>query len=153
ESVGRGLASTQSVLPRRVVPPLDGAFLREAARALQEELDAFPAALPAHRDVVTSQSLFLLLHATPLGRPAAVVWYRGHVANRRDIQTHGLQRPDRRLPAGARTSDVHLHLLQAELHRFARRVLRGGLGGEGRALSRALESGATGARPGHDVSH
>src|SRR6266542_785550 len=46
-AVVRRLRPGEPVLARRVVPTLDGAFLREAARPLQEQLDAFTPALPA----------------------------------------------------------------------------------------------------------
>jgi hypothetical protein len=37
------------MLPGRVTAPLDGAFVREALFSLEEELFAFPPALPALR--------------------------------------------------------------------------------------------------------
>src|ERR1700693_3687955 len=46
-----------------------------------------------------------------------------------------------------------LHLLQSQVHRLARGVLRRGLRGEGRALARALEPDAAGARPRDHVAH
>src|SRR5262245_27684014 len=141
------------MLTRRIVAPFDGALLGEAPPALQEELDAFAPALPAHCHVISCQALSLLLDAPPLGRPAAVVRNRGDVSNRRDLQPDRLQRSDGSLTARPRTPDVDFHLLQPELHCLARRVLRGRLGRERRALSRALEPGASCARPGHDVAH
>src|SRR5206468_3250152 len=78
QAVGCRLAPPESVLPRWVVPALDGALLGEAARALQEELDALAPALPAYRDVISCQTVFLLLHPAPLGRPATIVRDRGH---------------------------------------------------------------------------
>src|SRR5262245_15363909 len=141
------------MLTRRIVAPFDGALLGEAARALEEELDALAPALPAYCHVISCQALFLLLDAAPLGRPAAVVRNRGDVPDRRDLQPDRLQRSDGSLAARPRPPDVDFHLLQPELHRLARRVLRRRLGRERRALSRALEPGASRARPGHDVAH
>src|SRR5262245_3728207 len=151
DAEGGRLAAVQPVLTRGIVAPLDGALVGEAARSLQEELLAFAAAQPALR--VTIPRHGRLLHPPPLGRPAPVVGNRRHVADRGDLETGGLQRADRRLAPRPGASHEHLDLLQAVLHRLAGGQLGSRLGGEGRALARALEPGAAGARPGHDVPH
>src|SRR5207244_13341904 len=89
----------------------------------------------------------------PLRRPAPVVRDRRHVTNRGDLQAGRLQRADGRLSAGPGASHEDLDLLEAVLHRLARRELGRRLGGEGCALARAFEPGASGTRPGHDVAH
>src|SRR5207249_1497817 len=145
------LAAVQAMLARRIVTPLDRALVGEAARALQEELHPFASAQPALRVAIPRHGR--PLHPTPLRRAAAVVRYRRHVADRGDLQTGRLQRADGRLAPRPGAADEDLDLLQAVLHRLARGQLGGRLGGEGRALARALEPGAAGARPGHDVAH
>src|SRR5262249_36974111 len=69
-AIGRLLGSAQPMLPRRVVAALDRALAREAARALQEQLQALPPAQPADRVVVPCQLLSSSLHPATLGRPA-----------------------------------------------------------------------------------
>src|SRR5215472_15065295 len=53
DPVWRGFAAPESMLAGRIVSPLDGALLSEAACALQKELDPFTPAQPAHRDVIS----------------------------------------------------------------------------------------------------
>src|SRR5207245_3337836 len=84
DAVVRGLRPGEPVLPRRVVPPLDGALLREAARPLQEQLDAFAPALPACCGSISRHALSSL-HPTPLGRTAPVVRNRRHVTSGGDL--------------------------------------------------------------------
>src|SRR5499426_171153 len=148
---GGRLAAVEPVLARRIVAPLDRALVGEAARALQEELHAFAAAQPALRVTIPRHSR--LLHPPPLRRAAPVVRNRRDVTDRGDLQPGGLQRADGRLAPRSGPPHEDLDLLEAVLHRLARGELGGRLGGKGRALARALEPGAAGARPGHDVAH
>src|SRR5437773_6639526 len=144
------LAAVQPVLTRGIVAPLDRALVGEAASALQEELHAFASAQPALRVAIPRHGR--PLHPPPLRRAAPVVRNRRHVTDRGDLQTGRLQRADGRLPARAGTTHEDFDLLQAVLHRLAGGELGGRLGGEGRTLARALEPGAAGARPRHDVA-
>src|SRR6202043_1163160 len=57
-----------------------------------------------------------------------------------------------RLAAGAGTLDEDLDLLEAVFHGALCRRFRGDLGGERRALPRALEALASGTAPGEDVA-
>src|SRR5207245_10378975 len=135
---GGQLAAVQAVLARRVVPALDRALVGEAPRPLQEQLHALSPAEPALR-VAISRHRRVSLHPASLGRPAAVVGDRRHVVDRADLQAHRLERPDGRFAPRARSLPEHLALLETVLHGLARRDLRRGLGGERRALARALE--------------
>src|SRR4029077_6837946 len=92
------------------------------------------------------------LDPAPLGRAAAVVGDGGDVGDRGDLEAGWLEAADRRLAARARALDADLRCLQAVLHRLARRRLGGDLGGERRALARALEALASGRPPGDDVA-
>src|SRR6266542_4440936 len=56
--VGR-LGPGQPVLARGIVPPLDGALVAEAPRALEEQLDAFTPALPARCGPISRQRSLL----------------------------------------------------------------------------------------------
>src|SRR5262245_25381241 len=87
------------------------------------------------------------LDPPPLRRPAAVVWYRRHVLDRGNLEARGLQRPDRRLPPAARPPHPHLDPLHALPQRLAGAGLGRHLGGERRALARALEADLAGAGP------
>src|SRR5438876_11708937 len=94
-----------------------------------------------------------LLHPPPLRRAAPVVRNRRHVADRGDLEAHGLERADGGLAASPGPTHEDLDLLEPVLHRLARGDLGGRLRGERRALARAPEAGAPGARPGNDVAH
>src|SRR5215470_3501135 len=59
DAVVRELRPGQSVLARRIVPPLNGALVAEAPRALEEQLDAFAPALPAGRCTISRQRSLL----------------------------------------------------------------------------------------------
>src|SRR5215468_3934140 len=59
DAVVRELRPGQSVLARRIVPPLDGALVAEAPRALEEQLDAFTPALPAGCRTISRQRSLL----------------------------------------------------------------------------------------------
>src|SRR5262249_47040637 len=101
-----------AVLSRRVVAALDGALVGEAFLALQEELLAFPAALPAFRVEISGHvGLSCLSDPAPLRRAAAVVRHRRHVGYRRDLEAHGVQRAHRGLASRAGTLDAHLEVL------------------------------------------
>src|SRR6266851_6869506 len=62
------------------------------------------------------------LHPTPLGRTAPIVRNRRHVTDGGDLEAHGLERPDGRLPPCPRTPHEHLDLLETQIHRLARGV-------------------------------
>src|SRR5467141_625403 len=82
----------------------------------------------------------VLLDAAPLGRAASVVGDGGDVDDGRGLE------------AGARTLDEDLDGLEPVLHRPPRRRLGGHLGGERRALTRALEALTARRAPGDDVA-
>src|SRR3954453_11743980 len=136
------LRAAASVLARRVRAPLDAALVREAALALEEELDALAAALLA-----LGTSVACHLDAPPLAGAAAVVGLRRDVADARDLEAGGLERADRGLAARARALDEHLDTLEALVDALARGGVGRDLGGERRGLARALEAGATGGLP------
>ena len=46
------------------------------------------------------------LNSAALGRPAAIVGNRCHVANRRHLEAASLQRPQSRFPTGAGAADL-----------------------------------------------
>src|SRR5918993_4579984 len=87
----------------------------------------------------------------PLGGAAAVVGDRGDVLDAGDLDPGALQRADGRLAAGAGALHLHVDLAHAVLHRAAGGLLGGHLGGERRALLRALEADVAGRGPGEDV--
>src|SRR5262245_28742459 len=168
-----------AVLSGREVALLDRALLRVAALALQEQLHRLAAAQPANRSDITSHSKpssrqtheltrtaapkptdsclcglggHGVLDTATLRRPAAVVRNRRDVANRFHFQADGLQGANRRFAAGAGALDANVERAHADgLRRVAgveRRLRRR----ERRALARALEPDAAGARPGDDVA-
>src|SRR5499425_2177456 len=59
DAVVRELGPGQPVLARGIVPPLDGALVAEAPRALEEQLDAFAPALPAGCRTISRQRSLL----------------------------------------------------------------------------------------------
>src|SRR5256885_1455323 len=86
--------------------------------------------------------------ATALLRTAAVVRNRRHVRNRVDADAERGQCTHRRLAAGARALDPHVQVLDALLLGGAACRFGSHLGGERRALARALEALATAGSPG-----
>src|SRR5262249_30673730 len=88
----------------------------------------------------------------PLRRPAAVVRDRRDVTDSGDLQPDRLQRADGGLATGPRPAHEHLDLLQPELHGLAGGDLGRRLGREGSRLAGALEAGAAGTGPRHDVA-
>src|ERR1017187_1630164 len=82
-----------------------------------------------------------------LARAAAVVRHRRHVLDGTDFQADGLKRANRGFTTGARTFDADFNFLHAVGHRLTGGVLRDHLRGVSRALARAFETHATGARP------
>src|SRR2546422_1880127 len=88
----------------RIGAPLHRALLGETARPLEEQLGALAAAQPAGGAGVARHG------SDPpfLGRAAAVVRDRRHVANRADLQPPPGERPDR--PLAARTPSLHAHV-------------------------------------------
>src|SRR5207244_5586883 len=134
-----------AMLAGRIVTPLDGALVGVAALTLQEELQPLAPALPAdgprvscHVDSSDSPALW---------RPAAVVRDGGDVLDQVHHEARGLEAAERGLAPRPGSLDEDLHLPHAELGRLARRGLGRDLGGEGRALARALEAHRAGARP------
>src|SRR3546814_1426933 len=77
---------------------------------------------------------------------------RRHFADRGDREADGLQRPQRRLAAGAGALHVDLEHAHAVLLRLAAGILGGHLRRIGSRLARALEALATGRRPGDGVA-
>src|SRR5665811_449610 len=99
-----------------------------------------------------SLATWTFLDPATLPRAASVVRRRRHVFDTDDLQTGGLQRADRGLAARARPANEDLDLLEAMLHAFLGTGLGRDLGGEGRALARALETDRPGALPRDDVA-
>src|SRR4051794_9994015 len=87
-----------------------------------------------------------------LGRAAAVVGHRRDVLDAGDLDAGVLDRADRRLAARAGALDHDVDLADAVLHGATGALLGGHLGGEGRALARALEPDVAGRGPGEDVA-
>src|SRR6185503_15021480 len=147
-------AALLAVLAGRVVAPLDGALVGEALLALEEELLAFPAALPAFCVEISRHafSWTFLLYAPALGRAAAVVRHGGDVGDRADLQADRIQRAHRGFAARAGSLDAHLDVLHAALLRRAAGALGGHLRGERRRLARALEARVARRRPGQRVA-
>src|SRR6185436_4000561 len=143
-------APALAVLAGRVPAALERALVAEAALALQEQLHALAPAQPAPCIVIDRHAL--PLDPAPLGRPAAVVRDGRHVLDRGDLEPRGLERPDRRLAASARTPDPHLDPLHPLTQRLARARLGRHLRSERRALARALEADLARAGPGDDVA-
>src|SRR5688572_16517801 len=138
------LAQT-AMLPRRHVALLDRALLGVATLALEEQLHALAAAEAANGSVITCHES----NSPTLRRTAAVVRDRRDVANRTNFEAGGLQRPDRRLAAGARALDQHVARAHAERLGGVGSAQRRLRGGERRALARTLEADRAGARPRH----
>src|SRR6185295_15135306 len=149
QAVLADLAATDAVLAGRGRTALEGALLRVAARALQEELGALTAADAADGFGVASH-LSSGLDAASLGRATTVVRDGRDVGDGADLEAGRLERTDRLLSAGARTLHVDLDLAHAMLHG----TLRGAIGGQGRrvgrALARSLEPGHPGRAPADD---
>src|SRR5205814_4915368 len=118
----RELAAVQTVLARRVVAALDRALVGEASRALEKQLLAFTPAQSALRVTVSRHRR--PLHPAPLRRAAPVVRDGRDVADRGDLETDRLKRPDGRLAASARPAHEDLDLLEPVLHRLTRGQLR-----------------------------
>src|SRR5262245_1780100 len=93
---------------------------------------------------ISLMSPIISLDAALLRGAAAVVRERGDVFDRLDDQSGLLQGSHRGLAAGAGALELDLDLLQAELRGLAGGLLRGALGGEGRALAAALEANGAG---------
>src|SRR6266542_2947284 len=83
DRVFRELGSRLTVLTGRIVSPLDGALVRVAALALEEQFDTFPAAETTDRIDVSGHkpSTRIASHSPALGRPTAIVWNRRDVAD------------------------------------------------------------------------
>src|SRR5258708_32927459 len=60
-----------------------------------------------------------VLNAATLGRAAAIVRYRRHIADRGDDKTNSLQRAQRRLAARTRAGDFDFQSTHAMLDRYA----------------------------------
>src|SRR5262249_60418661 len=82
DAVIRELRPGQPVLARRIVPPLDGALVAEAPRALEEQLDAFTPALPAGRRTISRQRSLLPYTRRRVGgrHPLCVIGVTARVA-------------------------------------------------------------------------
>src|SRR5205085_11032270 len=107
---------------RRVTAPLDRALVREAAGALEEQLQTFTPAEPATCIVVDRHGA--LLDPAPLRGAATVVRDGGHVLDRRDLESRRLQRADRGFPTGAWSLDPDFDPLHAVVHGFTGTGLR-----------------------------
>src|SRR5262249_31829084 len=88
----------------------------------------------------------------PLGWTATVVRDGRDIADRGDAEPDGLQRPQRRFPARARSAHLDLERAHAVLHRLAAGVLGRHLRRERRRLARALEALRARRRPGDGVA-
>src|SRR5438094_1573331 len=135
------------VLTRGVRAPLHRALLGEAARPLEEQLRPLATAQLARRPGVARHALDPPL----LGRPAPIVRDRRHVADRADLQARRGERLDRGLAPRAGALHAHVHAPDAQIHRFAGRLLGRHGGGERGRLLGALESGLARGSPGEGV--
>src|SRR5882757_8731466 len=93
-----------------------------------------------------------LLYATTLGRAAAIVRNRRHIADRGDDEANGLQRAQRRLAARTRAGNFHFQGTHAVLDRLAAGIFGRHLRRIRRGLARTLEAHHAGRRPGNGVA-
>src|SRR5262249_45181715 len=131
---------------------VDGAFLGEAAVALQEELGAFAAAQFADSVTIPGHAVRPPSDSAPLGRPASVVRRERDVLDARHLEPRRLQAADGRLASRARALHPDFDFLHALRQHFARARFGGELRRERRALARAFVAHLAGARPRHDLS-
>src|SRR5690606_5420603 len=85
--------------------------------------------------------------AATLGRTAAVMGDRRHVANRGDVEADGGQRAQRRFAPRAGALHLDLQGAHAVFLRLAAGILGGQLGGIGGRFARPLEAHGAGGRP------
>src|SRR5271169_3668811 len=86
--------------------------------------------------------LFNASDPAPLRRPAAVVRYRRHVGDARDLETKRVKRAHRGFASGSRTLDPHFQILDPALLGCPAGRLGSHLRREWRRFARALETGA-----------
>ena len=146
QQVFRLLDAPTPVLSRRVCPTLDGALVREAPLAFEEQLEALAAALLALCRCISGHGK-PFLDPTPLTRTTAVVRDRCDIFDADDLETRRLKRANSCLSPGTRTANEDLDLLQAVLHALLRTRLCRDLSRERRALARTLKARRPGALP------
>src|SRR6476620_3506559 len=91
-------------------------------------------------------------NAPPLARPATVVRYRRHVADRGNRKASRLPRAQRRLTSRARARHLDFEGTHAVLLRLLGGIFCRDLGSVGRRLARALETHGPGRGPGNRVA-
>lgn len=96
--------------------------------------------------------LYLLLDAAPFRWTATVMWNRGDIGNAGDVKPIGVQRPNRRFPAGAGASDTNIHILHTHVFDGVAAVFGGNLGSKGGAFTRPAKSGASSGGPGQRIT-
>src|SRR5688572_21451135 len=146
-----GVVGQATLLRRRAV--LAGLLLELALRverasgALERQVGAFAARELAGGTDITCHGSARSLHATPLGRTAAVVRDRRHVDDVGDLVADRVERADRGFATRARALDANLERLEPVFLRGTAGALGRDLRGERRRLARAAETGTAGRRP------
>ena len=87
------------------------------------------------------------LYAPLFAWPAAVVRHGRDVLDGLDIQTGRLQRGDGAFSSAARSTNLDVDILNSELCRFFRSLLRRTLAGKWSTLAASLESASSGTGP------
>jgi hypothetical protein len=86
-------------------------------------------------------------NSAPLGRSASVMRYWCDVADRRNVESRGLQRPHRRLPTTTWPFHKHNYGAHSKIGHLACCRLRRHLGCEWRSLTRTLKADRTSTGP------
>src|ERR1700733_6339380 len=110
---------------------------------------AFFSTLTENRELATEN---LLLHSSSLRRTAAVVRYRGRVADRTDFDSRGRQRAHGGLASRTRATDSHVDAADAVIARHVGGVRGGLLCGERRAFARSAKAERSGTLPRQNVA-
>src|SRR5262245_39821257 len=136
----------RAVLPGRIGPPLfDRARGLVALLAFEVELHPLT---PAHTTLFASISCqlsssenpgsaprFPPLNSATLGRTAAVVWDRRHVADQLDVDARALDGANRRLASRSRPFHTHFDRAHPAVARYPGGLVGGLLGGERSAFA------------------
>src|SRR5262249_27513410 len=114
-AVARQARLLLAVLAGRIGAMIDRTLFGIAFLALEEELLALAAALPALGIEISGHGCSL--NASLFRRTAAVVRHRCHIRNAGDLETHCIEGAHRRLAAGAGALDAHFEVLHPAFDR------------------------------------
>src|SRR2546426_6452766 len=153
----RSCLAYSDALRRRPVdwPCWPGAYARRSTAhfSVRQRVPLRNSLVPSRRHSLQTGPVYRATSNPPLlGRPAPVVRNRRHVADGADLQPRRRERLDGRLASGPRALYAHVHALDAEIERLARRLLGRDRGGERRRLLGALEARLAGRAPGDGVA-